>query len=89
MPTIKENIFEWISEATGTPEESHKLRITKYDDKFVINFIRNPQRPSRMCAICFCNSGSRYPEIVALFMIIFLRLSEIGDKYNKVSYKKF
>ena len=71
-PTIKNNVFEWVSEA-GLPEISNKLLITKEENKFVIDFVKNPNDivGLGMCAICFCLSGSRNAEIVYNFAMMF------------------
>ena len=81
-PTIKENTFEWISDAHGVPEEANKLRITLEIDRCIIKFIRNPLRPFSMCAISFCPSGSRYNRIVQLFTMMFIRLCEMDNNYK-------
>lgn len=68
-PTIRNNVFEWISEARQ-PEISNKLVISKEEDEFVVEFIKNPMDyvAGQMCAISFCLSGSRNAQIVFEFV---------------------
>ncbi len=87
-PAMKENTFEWISEAYGIPEEAHRLRITKEEKQYKIKFIKGLNMMFNTCPICFCGSGSRYPRISQLFTVMYSRLCEIGKDYSKVNYKK-
>ena len=52
------------------------LKIVKTKDVILIEFIENKNKvnlsfSSKVCSICFCNSGSRVPKIEALFMRMF------------------
>lgn len=73
--TLNNNCFEWLSEAYGIPEEAHKLLITKNEDSFIIEFIRNPNNflSSDFCPICFCLNGSRNSSIASAFSLMFLQ----------------
>lgn len=90
---LNDNCFEWISEAYGLEEESNKLTITKYDDKFIIKFYQNPNNPFNnkdICAICFCLSGSRNQNIATAFSIMFQEyiLSSKPQEYTKTTRHK-
>ncbi len=76
-PSLIENTFTFVSEEF-VEEESNKLQIIKEDEQFVIKFIKNENISPfsfasfvKGCPICFCNSGSRVPEIEILFMKMF------------------
>lgn len=76
-PSLIENSFTFVSEEF-VEEESNKLQIIKEDEQFVIKFIKNENISPfsfasfvKGCPICFCNSGSRVPEIEILFMKMF------------------
>lgn len=86
-PSIKNNVFEWISEARLT-KISNKLLITKNENEFIIEFIKNPMDYDgcKMCAICFCLSGSRNQKIV--FDIVMMYQNYIRSIKEKVSYQK-
>ena len=59
--------IEWISEAYGEREESHRLTIEKRDGLFNMKFIQNELNMYRLkdlCPICFCLSGSNNPKFV-------------------------
>ena len=67
---LNNNIFEWISEAYGLPEESNKLTIEKKEKCYEIKFYNNPERffgNKSICCICFCLNGSRNQEIACSF----------------------
>lgn len=75
--------FEFVSEDRHE-DDANRLKIIKSDDCFEIRFIKQENIKhggfaTRGCPICFCNSGSRVPEIEQLFMIAFTELAY----YNK------
>lgn len=78
------NVFTFISE--DFPEdEANRLEIVKEKNQFVIRFIKNENLGiygsfRRGCAICFCNSGSRVPEIEQEFMLMFNNLAYFNDE---------
>lgn len=69
-PELKDNVFNWLSEARQ-PEESNHMTITKEKNKFIVEFFQNPNDyisiGSKTCAICFCLSGSRNASIANMF----------------------
>ena len=74
-PVLKGNTITFISE-DRPEEEANILNIIKSKNSFTIKFIENENTecwssPHRGCAICFCNSGSRVPEVENLFMRMF------------------
>ena len=74
-PVLKDNVITYISE-DWHEDEANRLKITKKDDLFTIDFIKNENKlawsaPHTGCTICFCNSGSRVPRIENLFMTMF------------------
>lgn len=74
-PVLQDNKITFVSE-DWHEDEANKLEITKNKDNFVIEFIKNENKeawtvPHRGCAICFCNSGSRVPDVEQLFMRMF------------------
>lgn len=80
-PSLINDAFTFISEDFHE-DEANKLQIIKDKDCFKITFIKTEpidsfsfKRYSRGCPICFCNSGSRVPEIEQLFMIAFIELA--------------
>ena len=78
-PLLVGNEFNFISEDFHE-DEANRLKITQTEDEFVIDFVRNEDRenwtlPHMGCNICFCNSGSRVPEIERLFMQMFIDLA--------------
>lgn len=80
-PSLINNTFTFISEDFHE-DEANRLQIIKDKDCFKITFIKTEpadsfsfKRYSRGCTICFCNSGSRVPEIEQLFMIAFNELA--------------
>lgn len=87
-PTINGNEFNFFSE--DYPEdEANRLRITKEEDEFVIDFIRNEDRenwslPHRGCNICFCNSGSRVPKVEQQFMLLFNDLAYYNESVEEL-----
>lgn len=89
---LNDNCFEWISEAYGLEEESNKLTITKYDDKFIIKFYQNPNNPFNnkdICAICFCLSGSKNQNIATVFSIMFQQyiLTSASEHNEEIKHK--
>ena len=78
-PTLKNNVFTFISE--DRPEdEANILKITKGSEEFIIEFIKTELKdnfsiPKRWHTICFCNSGSRVPQIEQLFQMMFIELA--------------
>lgn len=69
-PQLNGNVFNWLSEARQ-PEESNHMSITKGRNKFVVEFFQNPNDyidiANKTCAICFCLSGSRNPDVATMF----------------------
>ncbi len=85
-PSLIENSFTFVSEEF-VEEESNKLQIIKEDEQFVIKFIKNENISPfsfasfvKGCPICFCNSGSKVPEIEILFMKMFNELAYQNEK---------
>ena len=82
-PVINGNTLTFVSEE-WREEESNHLKITKEEDSFVVEFVKNENEeewsvPRRGCAICFCNSGSRVPRVESLFMRLFNHLAYNSD----------
>ena len=77
--SVEGNVFTFISEDYHE-DDANMLQIEKKDDEFEIKFVKNfsPNIPliSKMCQICFCNSGSRVPNIERQFMLMFIELSK-------------
>lgn len=74
-------LIEWVSEAYGTSEESHKLVIEKIDNYYKLSFIQNELNMYRLkdlCPICFCLSGSNNPKFVM----------EISNMYYQMQSRK-
>ena len=74
-PVMKGNRLTFVSE-DWHEDEANVLNITRADDTFTIDFIKNEDRekwsyPHTGCTICFCNSGSRVPRVETLFMRMF------------------
>lgn len=74
-PVVKGNTITFISEDRHE-DEANVLNIIKGKDEFIVKFIENENTdcwttPHRGCTICFCNSGSRVPEVESLFMRMF------------------
>lgn len=88
LPTINNNVFEWFSE--DFPKEvASKVTITKEEANFSIRFTTNPNSFfTDKCSICFSNSGSKYPEIQRLFMIIYINLLKVNENDYKTSESK-
>lgn len=82
-PVLNGNIITFVSEEC-VEEESNKLEIVKKDNAFLINFIKSENISfysfRRGCPICFCNSGSRVPEVEILFMKMFNYLAYNCDQ---------
>ena len=70
-PRLVNNEFTWISEDR---HEANVLKIVKYKDYFEITFLKNENNYYKMCAICFCNSGSNFQEVQQLFMQMYIYL---------------
>jgi len=86
---LKENCFEWISDAYGLKEDAHKLTITKNNNTFIIKFIQNRNNffcMKDICAISFCLSGSNHQEIANAFSLMFLEYKD--DRKVKVKSLK-
>lgn len=84
---LKDNCFEWISEAYGVPEESHKLTILKDKDKFTIKFFQNHNKRfyrRDVCAICFCLNGSKYQDVANKFSLMFYEYIEADNNKTKI-----
>ena len=74
-PVLNGNTITYISE-DWPEEEANKLKITREEDMFQIQFVKNEDMeswsyPHIGCTICFCNSGSRVPRVEGLFMRMF------------------
>ncbi len=76
-PTLVGDTFTFISEDFHE-SEANRLKIVRGEGEFAIHFEKNDnvsmesfKRFSRGCPICFCNSGSRVPQIEVLFMLAF------------------
>lgn len=90
-PVIKNDVFEWISEARPL-EVSNKLIIANRQDQFEIEFVKNPDDVfgTDFCAICFCLSGSRNSKIVHEVVMMFQNFisQTIKDKGIQKVFKK-
>ncbi len=76
--------FSFISEDYHE-DEANRLEIIKEKNQFVINFIKNENEGvfggfRRGCIICFCNSGSRVPNVERQFMLMFNELAYYNDE---------
>ena len=74
-PVLKNNTITFVSE-DWPEEEANVLNITKNEQSFTIDFIKNEDKeswsyPHMGCTICFCNSGSRVPKVEQVFMEMF------------------
>ena len=80
--SVEGNVFSFISEDYHE-DDANMLQIEKKEGEFEIRFAKNfsPNLPliSKMCQICFCNSGSRVPNIERQFMLMFIDLSRYND----------
>jgi len=90
-PTLKDNTFTFISE-DWPEDEANTLTIEKKENSFQINFIKNENTeswsfPHRNCVICFCNNGSRVPEVELLFMQMFNYLAYNCDLIESIDDK--
>lgn len=79
-PTLTQNVFTFISEDAYGENEANILQITQLGDKFILDLIKpEPQSlwgaMKRGYSICFCNSGSRHPDIEQIFKKKFLELA--------------
>jgi len=88
--TFKNNTLSWVSEDRPA-FEANRLVISKTDDKFLINFIRNENNffPRSLISVCFCNSGSNYPEVSQEFMKLYLSLIDENYNYEIINKEKF
>jgi len=81
--SVEGNVFSFISEDYHE-DDANMLQIEKKEDEFEIRFAKNfsPNIPlmSKMCQICFCNSGSRVPNIERQFMLMFIELSRYDER---------
>ena len=80
----EEDVFEFISEDRHI-DDANLLKIIKQKDCFEISFVKQENIKhggfaTMGCPICFCNSGSRVPEIEQLFMIAFTELAYYNKK---------
>jgi len=76
---LKNNTFQWSSEAYGLLENANRLTILKDFDKYIIKFYQNPTKMvfrKDICTVCFCLSGSRYQDIANMFSYMFYTLLE-------------
>lgn len=74
-PVLKDDTITFVSE-DWNESEANVLTIKKQEDAFIIDFVKNKNKeawsfPHMGCVICFCNSGSRVPEIEQIFMQMF------------------
>lgn len=74
-PVLKDGRLTYISE-DWPEDEANKLVISKLEDSFQIDFVKNEDRekwsyPHIGCTVCFCNSGSRVPRVEGVFMRMF------------------
>ncbi len=76
--SVEGNVFSFISEDYHE-DDANMLQIemkeNEFEIKFAKNFSHNLPLITRKCQICFCNSGSRVPEIERLFMQMFIDLA--------------
>ena len=89
-PTLKNNTITYVSE--DRPEESANiLKITRDQEKINIEFINNSNPHEswvhRDGKICFCDSGSRVPDVEQVFRKMFLNLAYGLDFSDNKTYK--
>lgn len=87
---ITENCLEWKSEAYGQEDSAHRLLITKNQNDYFIEFIRNPEdfSPENTCYISFCLNGSSNQTIASAFSKMFLEYKNYDiDKLKIKSLK--
>ena len=70
-PRLIGNEFTWISEDRP---EANVLKIVQNEANFEITFLKNENNFYKTCAICFCNSGSKFPRVEQLFMEMYIYL---------------
>lgn len=70
-PRLIGNEFTWISEDRP---EANALKIIRKEDRFEIEFLKHENNFYKMCAICFCNSGSKFQAVEQLFMEMYIYL---------------
>jgi len=78
-PVLKDNTITFVSEE-WPEEEANVLNIIKRENSFTIKFVKNEDKgnwtyPHIGCTICFCNSGSRVPNVEQVFMQMFNHLA--------------
>ena len=89
-PTLENNTFKFVSEDAYGEDEANILKITEQGKNFVVEFIKTEPQSiwgvmKRGFSICFCNSGSRHPDIEQIFKLKFLEtaygytFSELGE----------
>lgn len=83
---LEDNRFEWKSEAEGLLENAHQLVITKMDDCYTIQFLKNLNKflMGNVCSICFCLSGSRNEQIASTFSLMSMKLRDNFSKQNQM-----
>lgn len=85
-PRLVNNEFSWISEDRPV-EDANRMNITRRDDSFEIDFIKNEKNLFRICSVCFCNSGSNFQRVEELFMLMYIHLCKtinVDEKNNLV-----
>lgn len=88
---LKNNCFEWKSEAYVVREETHRLTILEEKDTYTITFIQNPNKPHTkkvLCPNCFCLSGSINPNIATAFSLMFLELLQSNIEKSNSNKKR-
>lgn len=78
-PVLKDNTITYVSE-DWNEREANVLVIEKQENSFIIDFVKNENKdawsyPHMDCSICFCNSGSRVPDVEQVFMQMFNSLA--------------
>lgn len=83
---VKENDDKYCSVVTNdtiifvsedwNESEANVLTIKKQESSFIIDFVKNENKnawsfPHVGCDVCFCNSGSRVPDVEQVFMQMF------------------
>ena len=92
-PTLKNNTITFVSEDRHE-DYANILRITREKEKIDLEFINNKTQDEfgwshRDNTICFCNSGSRVPEVEHVFMEMFNKLAyELNLDENEVGIEK-
>lgn len=78
-PVLKDDTITFISEDYNE-SEANVLKIKKQKDSFIIDFVKKENKMAWSClhigcVICFCNSGSRVPDVEQIFMQMFNHLA--------------